>query len=321
MTISIYLDIVMSMEPVIYFKALADETRLRLLNLVLHHELNVNEVVEILQMGQSRISRHLKILTDSKLLTFRRDGLWTFYSASEDGDGHHFLSSIRYLLDKDPVFQQDLTRARRVVDERSKESTQFFDAIAEDWEKLKMDIIGGFDLNEFIINHIPGVSTIVDFGCGTGDLLPYLKHKADYVIGVDRSENMLGEARSRFREVEHHINLRIGDIRHLPLRDNEADLGIINMVLHHLQSPQSAMQEIYRVLKPGSQFIIVDFLRHQLEDLRKRYGDRWLGFSEDEIGKWLEKAGFDVSGIEYFKLNKGLKGFILSAEKPKKNNA
>jgi len=53
----------------VYFKALSDETRLRLVHILLHYELSVNELVRILGMGQSRVSRHLKILTEAGLLT------------------------------------------------------------------------------------------------------------------------------------------------------------------------------------------------------------------------------------------------------------
>ena len=53
------------MTTVTIFKALADETRLRLLRILLHHELSVNELVSILKMGQSRISRHLRVLSDA----------------------------------------------------------------------------------------------------------------------------------------------------------------------------------------------------------------------------------------------------------------
>ncbi len=60
------------MHPVNLFKALSDETRIRLLHLSLHFELNVNEIVKVLGMGQSRISHHLKILTESGLITHRR---------------------------------------------------------------------------------------------------------------------------------------------------------------------------------------------------------------------------------------------------------
>lgn len=59
-------------------KALADETRLRLIGVLAAHELNVGEIVQVLGMGQSRISRHLKILMDAGLVACQRHGLWAF---------------------------------------------------------------------------------------------------------------------------------------------------------------------------------------------------------------------------------------------------
>jgi ArsR family transcriptional regulator len=303
------------MKVINYFKALADETRLRLLNLLNQHELNVNEIVAVLNMGQSRISRHLKILTDNNLLISRHDGLWTFYSASSSQNGSEFISAIQYLFKREDIFGTDLNRAREIIERRSKETTRFFDSIAEDWETLKAEIIGDFDLNGFILDHIPSSDTAVDLGCGTGDLLADLQGKTSLVIGVDKSPNMLERARKRFSRHKSNIDIRIGEIEHLPLGDGEADLAIINMVLHHLASPQTAFREINRILASNTRFIIVDFLKHNLENMRLKYGDRWLGFSEKKIKKWLKESGFRVDKLEYFQLNKGLRGFLLCSQK------
>ncbi len=308
----------MYMKAVNFFKALSDETRLRLLHLFLHFELNVNEIVEIMDMGQSRISRHLKILTENKLLTFRRDGLWTFYSAvthGNDGDGYSFIEAIKYLFDKDPVCAKDLAGAKKVLEERAKETVRFFDSIAEDWEKLKREIIGSVDLNQLILKNIPNTNTIVDLGCGTGDLLDFLKEKANRLIGVEKSPKMLEKARRRFAGSEENIDLRIGELEHLPLREGEADLAVVNMVLHHLPDPTKALREVHQVLKQGDFFLIVDMLTHDLEGMRERFGDRWLGFSEAGIKKWLKNNGFKVKKIDYFDLKKGLKGFIVTSQK------
>ena len=63
------------------YKALADETRLRLVRLLARGPLNVNEIIGILGMGQSRVSRHLKILAEAELVTSRREGTWVKQSA------------------------------------------------------------------------------------------------------------------------------------------------------------------------------------------------------------------------------------------------
>lgn len=313
MTISRYLDIIICVKTVNFFKALSDETRLRLLHIFTHYELNVNEIVDIMGMGQSRISRHLKILADAQLLTFRRDGLWTFYSAATRGEGHRFSEAVKYLFDDDPIFAKGLEKVKQVLDERSRETVRFFDSIAEDWEKLKREIFGDIDLNGLILQNIPPSDTIVDLGCGTGDLLGLLKEKAGRVIGVEKSPRMLEEARRRFADQETGIELRIGQLEHLPLREAEADLAVINMVLHHLPDPLKALQEVHRVLKKGNTFIIVDLLTHNQENMRERYGDRWLGFSETEMKNWLDSSGFSIKKMESFDLKKKLKGFLIIA--------
>jgi ArsR family transcriptional regulator len=98
-TISGYIDIVMDL--LIILKALSDETRLRILYLLLNHELNVNEIVDVLSMGQSRISRHLKILSDAGILSCRKDGLWAFYTAAVNGPAEQMIKLLRQEMTAD----------------------------------------------------------------------------------------------------------------------------------------------------------------------------------------------------------------------------
>lgn len=297
------------------FKALSDETRMRLLNLSIHYELNVNEIVSVLEMGQSRISRHLKILTDCGLLSFRRDGLWIFYSAALEGDGFDFIQSIKHLLNHNSQFQEDLEAAEKCIVERTKKTTLFFNGISKNWELLKRDIIGDLDLNGKIIKTIPSSNTIVDLGCGTGDLLPLLKSKSSHVIGVEKSVKMLEEARKHYELDRDGIDIRIGELEHLPLRDEEADIAVTNLVLHHLSEPKKAIKEVHRILKSNGGFIIIDLLLHQDESMRQEFGDLWLGFSMDVLKNWLKESGFVPQDIEHFELENGLKGFIYRAQK------
>jgi len=309
------------MSAIQYFKALSDETRLRLLNLSVHYELNVNEIVKILDMGQSRISRHLKILTDCGLLTYRRDGLWIFYSATTSGAGFTFLQSIKYILQDNSLFKKDLEAAEICILERSQKTKIFFNSISKNWELLKQDILGDFKLNENILSAIPfsksqsETKTIVDLGCGTGDILPVLKTKSFQVIGVERSIKMLEEARKHFDFERDGIDIRIGELEHLPLRDEEADLALTNLVLHHLSEPKRAFKEVWRILKPDGAFLIFDLLLHHDETMRQKYGDLWLGFSIDTLSLWLKECGFSTEKTEYFSLKNGLKGFLYKSNK------
>ena len=303
------------MKSILTLKALADETRYRLFHLLYHHELNVNEVQEVLSMGQSRISRHLKILADAGLLHARRDGLWVFYAAQHAERTAKIYAAFFSDRDETGMLRDDLKRAQVLLEERARKTTRFFNSIAEDWDRLKREIFTGLDIAEAILRCMPECTTAVDLGCGTGELLLALLEKAEQVIGVDSSPNMLEKARQKIAEHESHITLRLGELEYLPLRDSEADCGIINMVLHHLTKPLDCIREAHRILRDGGNFILVDFQKHSNETMRTRYGDRWLGFEKHEIEGFLQQTGFILKDYEQIKLPNTMSIHVCSSVK------
>jgi ArsR family transcriptional regulator len=62
-------------------------------------------------------------------------------------------------------------------------------------------------------------------------------------------------------------------------------------VLHYLSDPAVAVAEAARLVAPGGRLLIVDFAPHRLEYLREQHQHRRLGFSDEEIGRWLTQAG------------------------------
>jgi ubiquinone/menaquinone biosynthesis C-methylase UbiE len=281
-------------QALLYFKTLSDETRLRLLNILNLQEFNVQELVEILAMGQSRVSRHLKILQEGGLVESRRDGLWVFYRAAASGPGRRFFEAIRYLLEGQEPCREDLQAAAEVLRSGKLRSRRFFDSVASSWELMKRSIIGDLDLVGEIIRRIPEAGTVADLGCGSGTLLQEAAAKAQTAIGVDSSREMLAEASRRLNGRAGNVDLRIGELEHLPLRDGEAQTAVINMVLHHLRDPQAALLEAWRVLSEGGTLIVADLCKHDQEMMRGRYGDHWLGFSHEQLGGWFAAAGFSI---------------------------
>ncbi len=67
------------------FKALSDKTRLRILALLTHGELCVCDLMAILELPQSTVSRHLAYLRNSNLVCDRRNGVWMYYRLVDDG--------------------------------------------------------------------------------------------------------------------------------------------------------------------------------------------------------------------------------------------
>ena len=307
-----------------YFKALADETRLRLLHVLHRYELSVNELVSILGMGQSRVSRHLKILAEAGLLQWRRDGLWVFYSGAAEGQGQRFIQNIMPFVEGDAHMAADLELAARCIEERALKTRQFFNAIAEDWDALNREVLGGFDLAGAVCAAVPPhCGLAVDLGCGTGSVLERLLPLAQGVIGVDGSPRMLELARRRFApdlllaslEEGGRVSLRIGELDHLPLRDGEAHFACINLVLHHLSSPVAALREIHRILKPGGLLLITDFDKHSNEKMRVDYGDRWLGFDRAALTELALEAGLAMRKVHREPVGKGLGLLVALVEK------
>lgn len=298
-------------------KALADDTRLRLAYILWHYELSVNELVTLLNMGQSRVSRHLKILTDAGLLQARRDGLWVFYKAVEEGENKNFLSSVFSFLSKD--IQNDLDLASRIIEERAVKTRQFFNSIADDWDELNKEVLGAFSLPDEVKASVPENCRIaVDLGCGTGEVLDKLLDVSETVIGVDGSSKMLDLARRRFNDnikKLSQLSLRIGELDHLPLRDKEAHFACINLVLHHLSEPKIALGEIERVLAPQGILFISDFVQHKEEKMRSNYGDRWLGFTKETLEAYLLELGFNIIRYKTQKVKMGLQLHLLIAQK------
>jgi ArsR family transcriptional regulator len=295
-------------------KAFADMTRARLVNVLHRYELNVGELVAVMGMGQSRISRHLKILTDCGLLVSRRDGLCVFYRTASEGPAGRFLDCVLPLMEQEEVLGNDIVQAAEVIRDRINRTRHFFDSIAISWDRLSREVFGEMDIAQEILKRIPACTTIADLGCGSGNLLTVLGQKADIVIGVDCSSKMLELAEQRIPTSD-SVSLRIGELEHLPLRDGETDFGIMSMVLHHIVHPEAAISEAARILRPGGGFLLVDFLLHDNESMRTDYGDRWLGFADADVVSWIESAGFELVSKDAFSVNKGLVVNIFKAKK------
>ncbi len=298
-------------------KALSDATRLRLIRVLMRYELSVNELVTILEMGQSRVSRHLKILAEANLVRSRRDGLWVFYTARQEQHNNALLKTLEPFFTVDDIAQKDMTMAASILEDRAVKTRQFFNNIADHWDSLSHEILGGFDLGTAVLEAMPKPCKVAaDLGCGTGTVLERLRPNVELLIGVDASPRMLELSRRRFAEHADTVSLRIGDLDHLPLRNEEVDFACINMVMHHVSSPEKALLEVYRSLKPQGSLIITDFDKHNNERMRTDYGDHWLGFATDTMADLLTASGFVVSQTKLHPVEQGLSLAITCAIKP-----
>jgi ArsR family transcriptional regulator len=275
-------------------KALADPCRLRLTAILLAGEFTVQELTRIMGMGQSRISRHLKILTEGGVLTVKRQGTWSYYRA---GEGSVFFCAIRpvfeQMLQDLPEWTRDLAAVTQVLEDRRRRSQEFFDQHARQWDDLARTLLPVPEYLQRLLELVPEGVTVLEIGIGTGGLLTELAVRSSKVIGVDHSPAMLEEARRRLvdRGVS-GVELRLGEMSHLPLPDSSVGCVVANMVLHHAADPAAVLAEVWRVLTPGGILLLADLARHEREAAREQLADQWLGFEEDELHGWLKAAGF-----------------------------
>lgn len=105
-----------SFDKELFFRALADQTRLRLLNLMGDDEVCVCFFVEILRSNQPKISRHLAYLRKAGIVSARRQGTWMHYRIVEpaDKDAAMMLKAVRDWLRRDPEMQRDRQRLVKV---------------------------------------------------------------------------------------------------------------------------------------------------------------------------------------------------------------
>ena len=275
------------------FKALADPCRLRLTAVLLSGEFTVQELTRIMEMGQSRVSRHLKILMEAGVIAVKRQGTWSYFRAGAGG----FFSTIRPAFEQKlgelPERSHDLAAVAAVLEERRQRSLDFFDRHARQWDELVKALLPVPDYSRSLLKLVPEGGTVLEIGIGTGGLLAELAARAALTIGVDHSPAMLDEAHRRLTGAGvKGVELRLGEMTHLPLSDNAVDCVVANMVLHHAADPLAVFTEIRRVLSPGGILLLADLARHELEAVREQLADQWLGFEETELQLWLTAAGF-----------------------------
>jgi ArsR family transcriptional regulator len=98
------------------FKALADHTRLRLINLIGDDEVCVCFFVEVLKINQPKISRHLAYLRRAGVVSARREGKWIHYRLVEPPDSHaaNIFREVRAALPNDPAMKSDRARLEKI---------------------------------------------------------------------------------------------------------------------------------------------------------------------------------------------------------------
>ena len=276
-------------------KAVAETTRLRILFALSHGEMNVTELTQLLGQSQPRVSRHLKLMAESGLISRHKEGNWVLFRQREEGIGGALSRSLVDMLPAhDKQLAEDLKRLAEIRRQRQEQATAYFAANAAQWQQLRSLHVREDEVEAQLLALLKGrkFETVLDLGTGTGRILELLAPHARQLWGLDQSRDMLAIARANLDQHKiKHAQVRQADIYELPFSDATADLISIHQVLHFLDDPQSALLEARRALKPGGEIIIVDFAPHELEDLRVAHAHRRLGISAEQMAGYFARAG------------------------------
>jgi ArsR family transcriptional regulator len=300
---------------------LGDMARLRLLRLVAREELSVGELAKVLQLPQSTVSRHLKLLHEAEWIIRRSAGTASLYWMDRealDPDARALWDVVRTQLGASPALEEDDHRLAEVLAERSTDSKAFYERIVGEWDRLREELFGEAFCNEALLDFLDPNWVVADLGCGTGGMAELLAPAVRTVIAVDREPAMLDAARERL-ECFANVEYLRGDVTDLPIDDDAADAALVSLVMVSVSDPVTAVREVARILRPGGPALFVDMVAHDRESYRHTMGHQHLGFDEADVRQWAEAAG--LTGARYRRLRpdmaaKGPGLFVATMRKP-----
>lgn len=260
-------------------------------------ELTVGELCSIMQLPQSTVSRHLKILSDESWVAARDSGASRFYSLVPtrlDPFARRLWQVVREQVASSSSAQQDQRRRDSVLAERRTRMQSFFKGAASNWDQMRSDLIGGRTDLLALMDLFDESWTVGDLGCGTGMLSEALAPVVSRVIAIDESGAMLSAARKRLARHD-NVEVRSGALESLPVEDAELDVALLFMVAHFVVDPARALTEVARSLKKGGRLVVLDLTPHEREEYSIQMGHVWQGFSEEQLREWVRETGLSVA--------------------------
>lgn len=300
-------------------RAAGDALRQNILQLLARESFAVLELCRVLNVSQSALSHHLKLLLSAGLLSRRREGTSLFYRRALHHKTHpDLLRGLFTSIDRLPTVPTQQAAIQAIHAERRNRSQAFFSANAEALTEQSTLICNPDTYAEAADELLNQASCrrdhALEVGPGEGQLLSLLANRFAKVTGIDSAKAMLNRAVRRTNNTA-NVRLQLRDFAELPAR-RVYDAVAAAMVLHHQPSPLDFFQHAFSVLRPGGIFILVELCRHDQEWVKKVCGDFWLGFEPDELMHWGERAGFTAPASQYLTQNNGFQVQLHAFAKP-----
>lgn len=189
-----------------------------------------------------------------------------------------------------------------------------FDAAAADWEEKPQRVALARRVAEAIQQAIPLADTmqILEYGCGTGMISRALSPQVKKITAVDTSPRMLEVLRQKAGEEKiENIETRVHDLTRKPLPNNEFDLVISSMTLHHIPDIDALLQRFFATLKPGGYLAVADLVTEDGSFHEDNSGVAHHGIDPEAVRTMLKKYNGREIGVQE----------IHSIERPLKDGA
>lgn len=192
-------------------------------------------------------------------------------------------------------------------------STEVYNIMSDDYTELKgynpdADLGLGCGLpTQFAA--IKKGDVVIDLGSGAGNdcfIARAETGESGKVIGIDFTDAMINKSRENAEKLNfNNVEFRQGDIEHMPVSANTADVVVSNCVLNLVPNKNNVFAEIYRVLKPGGHFSISDIVLHgNLPDQLKNAAEMYAGCVSGAIQKETYLELIKINGFSNIKIQK-----------------
>ena len=247
-------------------RVLQDPTRLRLLWCLRRGELSVGEVVLVTLLSQPRVSRHLKLLCDARVVRRTPDRNEVYYRAAIDEDRRPLVAAVlSSLAENDPVIVRDRQRLTAILDNRQTRARALL-------ERLGVRLLDAGDMSEvsaaiddLLTRRVPRrgngerLGNMLDIGTGTGSMLRLLAGRARRTVAVDLSRDMRLIARATVLSAGlANCSVRQGNMYDLEFPDGSFDLVTMDRVLGTADNPARALFEAARVMNARGHLLVVE---------------------------------------------------------------
>ena len=295
-------------------KAASDPLRLEVLRALRNNSFGVLELCHILDVKQSALSHHLKILAQAELVNTRREGNSIFYQREcrHNDDTLQLLQCALFQqVDQLVLSKSTLARIKHIQKERTARSKEFFRDQAECFEQQQERIATHSVYSKAVIellnnSNLQQFNSAIEVGPGNGEFLSQLAEHFKKVIALDNEKEMLRRAKQYATEQSlENIQFIHGDTDHAVQKNIKADCIVLNMVLHHTPSPAELFDDFFKILNDGGILLVTEICRHQQDWVKQACGDLWLGFESEELLQWANNAGLVSQQSTYQALRNG----------------